>query len=213
MKKIILIHGYGIGLNAPPFCKSYGQNVGFEAFDEDIRNKTAIPFRWTLEKTMPFPESLNIFEHINFYNQEKRLTRNANIHYQLDQLLHQENPDLILCHSLGSVLFLNYAQNYQFPSTIKHLIFVQADLSHKTTQFSAQIKEMQNNNQLKITNYYCPYDQALLVTPILDGYIPAGLVGISYPKINNILFPLYGRTNLHASSICNPRLRNEIMKE
>jgi hypothetical protein len=192
MAKIALIHGYGVGLS--PQKKSLSLDLGFTAFYDGVINKDVSVFSWYQEEKHSILDFLNPHLHYQTYLKEKNAAQSNELLRQFKVFIEKEKPTTVVCHSLGAYLFLKYLEKFEEPTTIKKVVFVQADIANNT--------QFPNNTQdITFLNIFCPWDPALLTSWLLHKYQPAGLTGWKQPRARNKMLPLFGHWNLHASTI------------
>jgi hypothetical protein len=194
MAKILIIHGYGSGANYSIF-KKYPKDLEFSGFKKIIDSHDVTFFRWFKETNFSFLQTLNPFTHLNLYISEKKDIYKKEVIEKLHTLLQNENPQIIVCHSMGSQLLKNYLDEFELPNSVKKILLVQADIPH-TTKF-------RTNSEIK--NVYCFWDPSLLCSLFINFYIPAGLIGLK-SATKNIFFPLLKLPNLHLSSIKSTKI-------
>lgn len=192
MAKIVLIHGYGVGLSTKK--NSLSLDLGFTAFYNKLISKDVALFSWYQEESHSLLSFLNPRFHYQTYIKEKAAAKSPAILNTLKQFLEKEHPSVIVCHSLGAYLFLEYLKQFSEISSIKKVVFVQADIANST-------KIPTGTHNIEFINVFCPWDPALISSWILHDYRPAGLTGWHQPGVHNTFVPLFGHWNLHNSSI------------
>lgn len=192
MAKIVLVHGYGTGLS--PLKSSKTDHHGFSGFEKGILSKDVAVFSWHQEENSSLLKFINPYFHYKTYEKERSAAQSTELLKGFKKFIEKEKPDIVVCHSLGAYLFLNYLKQYEEVSSIKKAVFVQADLKNNKP-FPA------NPNHIEFTNVYCPWDPALLTSKVMHGYTPAGLTGWKQPQVRNKFIPLFGHWNLHISTI------------
>ncbi|MDQ5951309.1 MAG: hypothetical protein QG639_586 [Patescibacteria group bacterium] len=192
MAKIVLVHGYGAGLTHSQ--SPLPIHLGFSAFYEGLVAKEVAMFSWYQTEVHSVTSFLNPRFHYQTYQQEKVAAQSPSVLKSFKTFIEAQTPEIVVCHSLGSFLFLSYMKKYVEPSSIKKVVFVQADIPDT-------MNIPPNPNHIQFVNAYCPWDPALLVSKMLHGYTPAGLTGWRQPIVKNKLVPLFGHWHLHISSI------------
>ncbi len=86
---------------------------------------------------------------------------------KLKEFFSHNNPEIVMCHSMGCQFLANYLQTNLLPSSVRKIILLQGDTS-RLTQF---------NTTVPIISSYCYWDYTLWVSVILNRYLPIGLVG------------------------------------
>lgn len=195
MSRAVLIHGYGANIDSP-FHK-INPELDFQAFERHIKEDKAKIYIWC-ENTIRLGllESFNPFIYQKIYRQDKTKATSDENFQKLHDFLIQEQPEILVCHSLGCHMILSYLEHYQLPGSVKKVFLIQADIPHnrKIPQIHATIY-----------NVFCYWDVTLVLSMVVNLYIPAGLIGLKNCQ-NNIFFPLYKRPNLHLSSIGDKNL-------
>ena len=188
--KSLLIHGYGTKINLTP-SKKYS---GFSAFQNEIDNNQACVFNWGIPTKFSKLDHINPFKHFQLYKSEKKLSKSSVVLTSLDKTISNTKPSTIICHSMGCYLFTQYLQNFQIPKSVTNIIFLSSDCNIKDI---AQIK----NPHPKIHNYFCPWDNALISSIIVNHqHLPIGLYPSKNNHIQNHFWPLWIPINLHDSN-------------
>lgn len=203
--KYLLIHGYGVGLQYSFLKKEEGVNAGFGAFDDLIISGEASVFRWDIPRKLTFFEAINPIINLQHYKKEVAKAQNKITHKALEQELDTQQPEIIVCHSTGSLLLYSYVENYTLPSSVTKIVFIQSNIARDCPIPKYLISKL-NQKQMTMFNVYCYWDQALWSLFLVHQYISLGLWGSKHPLIHNIFFPLYKRFNLHTSSINDKRI-------
>lgn len=201
MSRIVLIHGFATGIGYSVFRPAYGEDAGFSAFRPDIESGEVKTFRWDIKEDASFFQSLNPFYTWDVYRRENKIARRPETYRRMAELLTREQPEIITCHSMGCFLLLEYLKREQLPTSVRHIIFNQADVPATGTKFPIEIESRIREERLRITNMYCPWDPTLWLSAIMNGSMKAGLVGFNNPLVNNRLFPLWKPINLHTAAI------------
>jgi hypothetical protein len=210
MTEIVLVHGYGYGSKVvDPLLEQY-VFLGFEAFQYLIDQKRALLFDWSFPRELSLKEVSNPVFQYRIYREDLNRAYADSTQRALTNLLEKERPRVVVCHSMGAQVFMEQVKRAILPQTVEHVVFVQADLPRhfrpEDSDFSRRVEE----KQIWWYNYYCPWDNALLASTLLNRSLPKGLVGSNYPYIANVFFPLRRGPNFHTSSIRDARLAQEI---
>jgi esterase/lipase superfamily enzyme len=211
MKNILLIHGYGIGIKSSIFKNAEGDHAGFGAFSDLIKVGQAVVFRWDMPAALRFHEVFNVAHYLRIYKTEKEKATSKELQQILSEHMEKYQPSIIVCHSMGAYLFLEYIKKYNVPEQIEKIVFIQADIPYDFSIQNTVLGEKMKNGKIQVVNYYCPWDSTLVAARILHRYIPAGLVKVKNPLVHNKLFPLYSKINLHTCSINNKKFVEEIL--
>lgn len=191
MARIVLIHGYGVGLT--PKKSALPLDLGFSGFFEGLVSKEVSLFSWYQEEKHSLSYYLNPVFHLRVYKKERHAGATDSVLSSLKDFLSKEQPEILVCHSLGAFVFLQYLKKYKAPQSLRRVVFVQAD-------FTSQAN-LPKHTQFSYLNLYCPWDPALIISWMIHGQRPAGLIGWKQPQITNKLLPLSGSWNLHNSNI------------
>lgn len=198
----LLIHGYGTHIESA-FAQPRGRTAGFYAFEQLMDHGVVDVFRWEIPFKLKFPQNINPFYLLTIYQREKAQLDNKNVFERLDATIKDNNIEILISHSLGSQLLLQYLQNYTPPTSVKRIITIQSDMP-RTFQLPIVIENRLKNGALRWDNYWCWWDQALFASCVVNRSWRAGVVGVHHPLVHNSFFPLYRDGNLHISTIIDP---------
>lgn len=212
MLKILLIHGYGIGIRSSIFKPAEGEDAGFGAFKELIKEGIAKVFRWDIQSNFGLPQVVNVKNYLAIYKKERDLAISLSLQDRLFEVIQSYKPTVIICHSMGCYLFLHFSNQRALPSFVTKIIFVQADLPYDFKILNKDILKRLEIGQLTFINYYCPWDPTLLADTIMKKSKIAGAVGASVPYVKNEPFPLYRKINLHNCNISNKKFLDKLKK-
>jgi hypothetical protein len=203
--KFFLIPGFAIDLKASVFKERLGPEAGFTALSDRISSGSAYVFRWGNSTELTFWQSLNPLNYRSVYEAERELALSRQTQHKLETKLDQLNPEIVLTHSMGSLLLANYLNDQgPLPPTIRKILFIQSDLDSKLQIRNNDIDERVSHGQLELVNIFCPWDITLWLSALYNLYIPSGLKKRKAQQFRNKHFPLYKRINLHMSSISDP---------
>lgn len=205
MGKTLLIHGYAANLTAWKLRQAFGEHAGFAAFDEAVASAEAAVFRWGIDRTLTLAQSINPFSYLKLYRDEEKLAESAALQQGLLWYIEKHNIKRIICHSLGCRLLLGAMNGAKLPSSVKSIVFLQADFPSQN-----QIDHLDATNRIEIENYSCFWDQSLLASTILHGNLRAGLVGWKQSNIKNTFYPLLKAINLHTSPMRDRKLAKKL---
>jgi hypothetical protein len=202
-KKILLIHGFAQALDFKPFRKSKKKSELFPVFNPEIESKDAIIFDWALNWKHEIKDFLNIQNFHKLYFAERELASSQKTLESLNKAIKDQNPDLILAHSMGAFLLFNYFQKYSINPDLKKICLVQADID-----FDAETPNNLYSKSLSIQNFYCHWDQALIYSTFLHKKPRAGLIGLKNNRnIENQFLPLLEIPNPHQDILRSKRLK------
>lgn len=191
MADIVLIHGYGVGITPQ---QSLTLDLGFSAFYEGLVSRDVALFSWYQNTSSGIINFLNIPFHYLTYQKERTAADSEHVLRNLKRFIEKEKPEIVVCHSLGAYLFVEYVRKYHEEPSIKKAVLVQADMPSTITL-------PPNSNKIQFINVFCPWDPALFTSKFMHHYTPAGLTGWKAPGVKNKFIPLFGHWNLHASTI------------
>jgi len=192
MARIVLIHGYSIGLSATK--DPVPSDLRFSGFSDQLKAGEAVVFPWYQEENHSFLSLINPFFLYQVYTKEKIASESERVLLNLKDFFKAEQPKIIVCHSLGAALLIQFLNRYKLERSVQDIVFVQADLSNKTPL-------PKDLFQVKLFNIFCYWDPALMASWLINGVQPAGLTGWEQPEVENKFVPLFGHWNLHDASI------------
>ncbi len=208
----LLIHGFGTKINYDLGFYQYPPTEDFLAWEKDTEFGNAKIFSWGIKQDKNWKNFANVAQYWELYNREKSLAANKYMLIELDKAIKETKPEIIVCHSMGAFLLENYCETYELPGCVKKIVFSQADIR----TIPNLEKRLEKNCNLKLTNYYCGWDPALITSLALGWSRPAGLYGIKVKnelgsQIKNIFYPLgFSGTNLHIDAINSPKFKKLI---
>ena len=194
--KTLLIPGFGTKIKY-----SSNSNFGFSAYDKELKAGHTIIFNWGINKEI---NRINLPKYLDLYRSEKKLASDSKTLKKLQKLIADTKPSTIICHSMGCYLFACYLQKYQHPEAIEEIIFLSSDCTSKDL-------EKVENTHPKIHNYFCPWDNALISSIIVNHqHLPNGLYSSKNHHIQNHFWPLWIPINLHDSNKKDKFLKKRI---
>lgn len=211
MSDIVLLHGFATGVRYSVFRDRYGADAGFSAFREDIASGKAKAFLWNHKLDASFWQSLNPWFSWRLYQDERASIHRDDVHASLRDFLAREHPRVIVCHSLGCQMLLEQINRFGLPVSVRHAVFVQADVDATFSIAHQDILLRLQNKNLALHNLFCPWDPSLLVSSAAHRSWRAGQRPASFPGVQNRFFPLLRDPNLHAGIIRDPRLRKFVL--
>jgi len=210
-KKILLIHGFSYHLINTFFGVKHSNKVGFKVFFDDEINKAEM-FNWGIEKTFSWFQSVNLFSYLELYRQEKKTALSLEIQNKLQEKLASFKPEIIITHSMGAYLFLNYLNKFTLPLSVKKILFIQGDTSRNFKISNPKIIYSVKKELLEIENYHCFYDPTLLFSQLINFSSRIGLWGLKDKIVQNFYYPLNKTRNLHISSISDYDLKESVLR-
>ena len=202
MADIALIHGYATELSIPGIRKPLGPFGGFLGWSHLVATNRAVVFHWGIPHTIPI-KHLPVPGHVySLYEQELRAATSTETTDRLAKWLQTTQPKTIVCHSMGCQLLLETLQRNPCASSVKKIVFLQADISSQTPL------PLVPNVRWEIL--YCPWDPTLWLSSMVHRTIRAGLVGLTDTQAHNKLTPLWRLPNLHMSSMRSKHLANSL---
>lgn len=203
---LLLIHGFASGLRIPGIRDRRGKEAGFDVFAKEISDGTAHVFHWAIEEDVPAPHVINPRYYEKIYLAEQKKAYSIETRRALSDLLKKTKPSTILCHSFGCALLLNFLAHDPLPTSVRTIIFVQADLP------SDAAIPLTLPRTIRLFNLFCVWDPTLLWSAIYHRKWRAGQIGLKYPRVKNINLPLKKMPNLHAQILADERLKRMIEK-
>jgi hypothetical protein len=208
MARIVLIHGFATGISYSTLYPALGEDAGFTAFRGDIRSKSAKAFRWALEEIASIFQTFDPAYTWRVYRTEKSMASDPRLFERLDRFFDEEEPDTIVCHSMGCFLMASYLRKQgRLSDSVRLVIFNQADIPVNGVVLTKDIESRIHSGLLTFINLHCPWDPALWLSYLFSGSIRAGLVGLNHPLIQNHFFPLTRLSNIHMAAIKSERFR------
>ena len=196
MTKIVLLHGFAVGLSAPFIRPRFGASASMTAFEKQINERVTRVFPWGIESKVQPWELLNPFLLRKLYKDEKTLVYSDSLQTQLNAFLNEQQPSMIVCHSMGCLLLKIYLEHFKLPASVKSIVLIQSDLPASVSL----------STTIPVHHLYCPWDPTLLLSSFINGHLRAGLCPSKYTNGNNFLFPLILPWNLHTSSVRDKKL-------
>jgi hypothetical protein len=188
---ILCVHGYGVGLTVKPFITAKSeQTCGFEVFLPLIEQQKCGVFDWRITKQSSILDSILHLTPLTLYYQEKKLAEQGELQGKLFQAITIQKIDTLVVHSMGCRLVLNMIKTFGLPASVKKIVFVATDVPHKATLGYVP-------KQVEIISVYCPWDQALPWSWMLNWYIPAGLWGFVDKRVKNTFVPYTKGWDVH----------------
>lgn len=209
MKKVVLIHGFASSVNIPALKRK--RTAGSEFSVATTLPIEAKIFPWAIPKEYHITHLLDPRTFHRLYQEEQRKTETPETLATLSSFLTKEEPEIVLCHSMGCALLLQLLNStHPLPRSIKRIIFFQADIPTTLTQKHVHaLKEA----GIQIENYFCPWDQALLTSMVLHKKLRAGLTGLRGKEVHNTFFPLWRLPNFHVSLLKEKALLRKLLVE
>lgn len=207
MSRIVLIHGFATGVRFSIFRDRKDWDGGFTAFRSLIAWGVASVFRWGIEGDASFWESLNPWFSWKLYERERSIASGFALQQRLANYLEQEQPEVIVCHSLGCYLLWEQLQRFELPSSVKTIVFQQADIG------LSELGLFPAREGIQFLNVYCPWDPSLLASWFIWGDRRLGLWRISSRMFEQRFFSLWKPFNLHTSGLRDLRLVSLIQPE
>lgn len=198
MTPIVLIHGFATGLDISIIRTARGEEAGFFGFKNLIEKGIAKPFRWDERASLSFWKSLSPLTYLTVYKRESESIHSEKTLAALDAFLRAEQPRVVVCHSMGCALLLAFLSRHGLPPSVRHVVFIQADVPRNTP-----LPPVEN---VTWHNLHCPWDPTLFASSLYHRTIRAGQTGLRDPNAHNRLTPLFGGMNLHTVSISDPKI-------
>ena len=200
--RIALLHGFAVGLTSPFVRPGLGPTVGFRAFREDVADGSARVFPWGSYRNVKLHELVNPLFLYRHYLTERAMAFDRATQKRLHDFFVELQPDIIVCHSMGSVLLHEYLAHFSLPNSVRAIVFVQSELP-TTTHLATKVP---------VYNIFCLWDLSLLASALVHWHWRVGLGAWKHPGVTNIFFPLFRVPNLHMSSMRSPKLRELVLQ-
>ncbi len=205
MAHIALIHGFATGLDLSVIRAARGTEAGFFGFTDLIEKGIAKPFRWDERESLSFWKSLSPLTYLAVYKREAESIRSETTLAALDAFFKDEKPRVVVCHSMGCALLLSYLSRRALPPSVRHVVFIQADIPRDMT--------LPTSANVTWHNLFCPWDPTLFASSLYHRSVRAGQTGLKDPRAANRLTPLWRGINLHTATISDPRIAAWTMRQ
>jgi hypothetical protein len=196
MSRIVLLHGFAVHLSSPVIRPPFGPSASMSAFDNLVSTGEAKVFPWGIERNVSLIKLLHPSTIQNLYKEELNLIHSKKLQTDLKLFLEQEQPETIVCHSMGCELLQRHLNTFTLPASVKSIVTIQSDLPVGTSFHTS----------VPIHHLYCPWDPTLILSSIVNNSLRAGLLSSKYSNGRNMLFPLVRLSNLHTSSIRDKKM-------
>lgn len=208
--KIALVHGFATDAVFSVFRPALGADAGFEAFREEVEKGEVTVFRWGIERGFSALQILGLLPVLKLYRDEERRAADPEWQEKLFQFLEGRHIETVVCHSLGCRFLLDTINSLGLPSSLKKIVFVQADISRSQFITDETVLSKMAGGSLKWMNVYCAWDQSLLASTLLTGHWRYGMSKVKHPYIENRFMALKTLPNLHTCSIRSDMLKKLI---
>ncbi|MEI6729187.1 MAG: hypothetical protein WCK98_06110 [bacterium] len=213
MSKILYIHGYSTKTTHLFRPKAWSEkeicNTIFELKKQQPAEIDFFHWGWSLKLSKL--QYFNPFQHLKVYLTERKMAKSKGLLNRLHQTINTYQPEVIICHSMGSFVLLNYLNKFGKPDSLKKIVTMQADFP-RSYKLSQDIEQSLESKELKFYNIYCPWDELLPLSMAINLKPPAGMFGMANKNVQNILFPLYDDLDFH-NSILNSTRAARFLKE
>jgi len=209
--QIVLVHGNANGIEFELFGrhKKYADFLGFK---NEIDIETAKIYRWHyINQKYNLLNTLNLFKFSQLYFEERKYCSNPNALKTMQEFIEIEQPTILLGHSLGAFQIFNYLNNFDIPSSLKKIVFVQGAFPSHEKITNPKIIQRIENKSLVIENYHSPFDQMLWIYTIAHFHQPGGLYGAKDTCISNIEYTRFGPGNPHLWTVHNREFAQQIL--
>jgi hypothetical protein len=199
MSRIVLIHGFATGIDYL-WRPAFGEDAGFSGFRELISRGEAKAFRWDIKERAGW-RSFNPFYSLRIYRRERALVEKQETHEALSYFLEREQPEIIVCHSMGCYLLLKYFEKNLLPTSVHTILFTQADVDPKEFVLPQVYENAIRDKRLRFINSYCLWDPTLIISALVSASSRMGLRPLVSSLVESHFFPLLKLWNLHTSAI------------
>jgi hypothetical protein len=212
MSKIVLIHGNAVGIKFHNIRDRETKYGSFSIFKPLVDAGQAVLYGWHfVNEEFDLFQSLNPFEFRRQYFTEKKYCSSNQAWQKLDEFLNAEQPEKIVCHSMGCYLLLLTLNSQGLPTSVKSVYLAQGDFDRNFKITNSTVLDRLASGDLKIYNYYCPWDQMLALSVGVNGKAPGGLAGAKEKYFINKLFTKTETTNFHHATICSDEFLQEVL--
>jgi hypothetical protein len=203
--KTLLIHGYATKLHASIFRKPLPEHEGFIGLQNEIKNGEIDVFHWGIDRPLSFVQSINPFSYLTLYRDEERLAESLELQQKLFTMITSSGTKRIICHSMGCRLLLNMINAIGLPSSVRSIVFLQADIDADS--------ELPTPISYSLENFFCPWDPSLITSSMLHWNLRVGLRAWKHKNVKNSFFPLLRPINLHISPLRNRRFAKFLLQD
>lgn len=201
MSRLFFIHGYSVDLETW-FRKPLPFHAGFQLFDDEIINGNGTVFRWTPHRHFSILENLWPYAYIQHYLQERLLASSDTTRLNLGKELKRAKPEVIVCHSMGCHILLEYVKRKKLPPSVKKVVFLQGDCAVDELLDSSLLKL-----NVEVITTFRILDYSLWLSSLWHGRKRIGIQKISHPKIKCIYFSSFSSPNLHIAVMHDKKLK------
>jgi hypothetical protein len=213
MTEIGLIHGGFVGIKFWQYRDRQTEHGSFYAFADLVKNGTAALHLWSqVNCDLDFWQVHNIPQMFDYYYQERTYCDSKIAHDRLAQFLSEHQPKAIACHSLGCHLILQYLNKHHLPDRTTAIYLAQGDFDRDFAITNPAILNRIEQGNLKIYNYYQPWDQMLLISLLANRRVAAGTAGTKESYFSDRFFPQITSPNPHHSQLCSQEFRQAVMQ-
>jgi hypothetical protein len=213
MTEIGLIHGGFVGIRFWQYRDRQTQHGSFSAFSDLLANGSAALHLWSrVNRDLDFWQVHNLPAMFDYYFQERAYTNSEVAYEHLSQFLSEHQPRAIACHSLGCHLILQFLNASNLPDHVKAIYLAQGDFDRDFAITNPDILKRIEQGNLRIYNYYHPWDQMLLISIAANRRIAAGLTGTMESYFIDRFFPKITSPNPHHSQLCSQEFRKAVIR-
>ncbi len=98
MSRIVLVHGFAVGLTAPIVRRGFGASASFRAFDAFVERGEAAVFRWGIECHVKPWQLMNLIFLHGHYLGERALAMDPATIDDVKTFLEKERPRVVVAH-------------------------------------------------------------------------------------------------------------------
>lgn len=205
MHKTFLIHGYACDIDSL-FHRPKDEAAGFDVFKEELVSQQSTVFRWGFCRKYTFWESFLPTEYLHHYNLERKLAADPSTLSRLHEELFRTQPSIIVCHSMGCYVFIQYLQQYQLPKSVKKVMLLQGDVTPKEVIDSGMLAL-----PIQFFNIFRTFDFTLWMSRLYHLAPRIGLAPIEDARVKNIHFSSFKHFNLHTALLSDRKLKKLIL--
>lgn len=219
---IALIHGSTCGASYSIFAKPR-LNGDFGAWNKPLQAGQAKLFWWAKSADqLNFWQCLNPKKLINIYRVDKRYVQTELAQAKLSQFLKEVQPQIIIAHSAGCDYLLTFLQtawkqeknlnaNLSVLSQIRQIHLISSDWQLANIAWPQTVIDKIQSGELIIYNHFCPWDNTLWISALLNWRWPDGLWGSHNTLVKNQFFwPRF--PNFHTSLPNNPEFTKKVLE-
>lgn len=189
MSKVLIVHWYCNNISSP-FKKKDLKYWSLSCLKNLFENDDFSIFKRWINFKVWYLSFLNIFWYLLLYINEKKLTNSKELQKKLYDEIKNWNYEIIIAHSMWTVLTLNTLNNFWVTGNLKKIITIQSDMNYDFELKNTELIKSIKSKKLIWNNYYNYYDFQLFLSTIINTKLRWWLFWIKNNYVNNIYHKL-----------------------